>query len=59
MAGSGVNLARAIGGSHSTFQNLSTTRDSGQNSGGSWDGDVFKITNIGFLSAIRKPRTRS
>lgn len=61
MTGRGVNLVRAIGaggGSPSTFQTLSRTQDSGQNSGGSWEGDVFKITNIGFLTAIRKPRTR-
>jgi hypothetical protein len=55
VSGSGINLNRAIGdngGSPATLVNLNTTQDSGQSNGGTWDGDVFKIVNIGFLTEI-------
>jgi Domain of unknown function (DUF5801) len=51
-----INLNRATGDSGGsvfyTSDPFSTIKDSGNNTGGTWDGDVFKIVNIGFLTEI-------
>ena len=55
VTGQGINLNGAIGaggGSPSTLVGLNAIQDSGKNNGGTWDGDVFKIVNIGFLTLI-------
>ncbi|PKB25760.1 hypothetical protein B0I00_0967 [Novosphingobium kunmingense] len=55
LSGQGINLNRAVGAgglSPSTLVDFTTTKDSGGNNGGTWDGDVFKIVNIGFLTEI-------
>ena len=55
VSGMGINLNRAIGtggGSPATLVAFNTTQDSGRSNGGTWDGDVFKIVNIGFLTEI-------
>ncbi|MBV1692412.1 hypothetical protein KRR38_33440 [Novosphingobium sp. G106] len=58
ISGQGVNLVRAIGAGGGSsvngvlqYQNLDMIQDSGPNNGGTWDGDVFKITNIGFITS--------
>jgi T1SS-143 domain-containing protein len=53
ISGLAIDLNGAINGaSSSTLVNLSTGQDGGQNNGGTWDGDVFKIVNIGFVTSV-------
>jgi hypothetical protein len=50
----GIDLNRAVGVNGGSTLNgtdpFNTVKDSGGNNGGTWDGDVFKIVNIGFFT---------
>ncbi|MBC2667178.1 hypothetical protein H7F51_16785 [Novosphingobium flavum] len=56
LTGTGIDLNRALGDTGGSAINgtdpFNTVKDSGGNNGGTWDGDVFKIVNIGFLTEI-------
>lgn len=57
ISGQGIDLVRAIGslGGSSTlvpFNSGPNAKDSGNANGGTWDGDVFKIVNIGFVAEV-------
>lgn len=54
LTGVGIDLNRTIGdlGGSSATGVFGVVKDSGGNNGGTWDGDVFKIVNIGFLTEV-------
>jgi T1SS-143 domain-containing protein len=62
ISGEGINLNGAIGGAGGSsamqsFNSGANAKDSGNSTGGTWDGDVFKIVNIGFVTDITPPAT--
>jgi hypothetical protein len=52
-AGSVIDLngATGAGGASSLTDSFSTVQDSGGSTGGTWDGDVIKVTSAGFITS--------